>query len=421
MKNNFVDSIVDGSKLTNFLCLHQDGNDIYLSFLPKAVAQTPAKLQKGAKTDTNPEIKNACCFVETFKVESEEIYVLLKKLEEIQEECAEFSGRSVQSKIEQQMLAKKSLVWLDDFRRIFREISDCVELNLEDFTVNGSLTILLDPILAKLPFEKIVTGKIAFTHIQRDFSVDVFQSRQKYLENLPNSAPVKEAPKGKKGGTSATKLNSSSDATNFIMLSDRKVPLEIQNVVSKDENFSFKIFDNPGEISNAQLSEELRLSKTANIFYGPSGLNKKECGELNCLNFVEIAGGSVSEGVARMGILLDGGLSGPDGVILLGSFFGWNLFMGSLRSLEFDKTDLIIGEDNENVEEVKAEEVTTEVKDDESDANNCENIEKVDKVRLPTLDLAIELAKAGNLNEFEEDLEAMQKDELDWSVFYGNF
>merc|ERR1712173_405787 len=98
-----------------------------------------------------------------------------------------------------------------------------------------------------------------------------------------------------------------------------------------------------------------------------------------------------------------------------GQFFGWNLFMSNLRSLVFDKTDLIIGGDDEKVEEV-----TTEEKEGESNENECE-ADKVEKVRLPTLDLAIELSKASNLNEFEEDLEAMQKDELDWSVFYGNF
>merc|ERR1712179_51032 len=88
----------------------------------------------------------------------------------------------------------------------------------------------------------------------------------------------------------------------------------------------------------------------ANVFYQPAGLHKKDCGELNCLDFVKMAGSSVSVGVAKLGILLDGGLSSPDSVILLGQFLGYSAFMSSLRSLEFDKSDLLISNDSMKVE-----------------------------------------------------------------------
>merc|ERR1712071_4217 len=316
------------------------------------------------------------------------------------------------------------------FKSVFREIQDCVELNLEDFTVSGSLTLLLDPCLAQLPFEKMFSSKLGsrpsskkeFSHIQRDFSVDIFQSRQKYYANQPDTVKKdsKEAVgKNKKGGGSTTSLKNS-DTTNFIMVSDRKIPLNTKRSVIQNETFSSKIYDSPGELTDSQLSQELKTSKHANIFYQPSGLHKKECGELNCIDFVKLAANSVSKGVAQLSVLMDGGLSSPDAVILLGQFLGHSSFMSSLRSLDFDKSDLVISESVVGK--------VTEV-DNVENSENLETVEEkveeeekgpVETVRLPTLDLAIKLSTDGCLTEYKQDLEAMQKDDLDWSVFYGN-
>ena len=386
LKNSFVDSVSDGSKLTNFLCLHIGSHDsnnsgeteLYMAFVPKTsgVSQTPGKPAKAGAAAVSSEDKPSSCFVESFKLPSRDINSLLKSLEEIQEECAEFSGRQVKSKIEQQILAKRSFVWLNKFKSVFRDIQDCLELSLEEFPVSGSLTLLLDPCLAQLPFEKMFSSKLGsrpsskkeFSHIQRDFSVDIFQSRQKYYLNQPDnlkkdSKEVAVGGKGKKGGGSTTSLKTS-DTTNFIMVSDRKIPLNTKRSVIQNKTFSSKIHDSPGELTDSQLSKELKTSKNANIFYQPSGLHKKECGELNCIDFVKLAASSVSKGVTQLNVLLDGGLSSPDAVVLLGQFLGYSSFMSSLRSLDFDKNDLVISESSVN-------------KDKSEQATEVDDVEKI--------------------------------------------
>lgn len=262
------------------------------------------------------------------------------------------------------------------------------------------------------PEETNSTSK--FTHLQRDFSLDTFYSRIKFLANRPVTPAKSEPAKAKKGApvaSSSSNILDFSKPANFMMISDRAIPLIDQRAVLQATAQS-KIYESIAETSKTQLAAEMKTCLDANILYVPAGLCKKEDGssDVACLDFVALASNTIEDSKAKLSILMDGGLSSPSAVLLMGKLLGPSTCYNQLRSVDFEggpgKEEEQAVIDIQEGDQTKAMEV--------SPANDTQ-------IRIPTLDILVKLAKDRHLVDYKKELYAIQTDPYDWSTFYGSF